>query len=461
MQAMNGFSGTGARRAYRMLGCMVALVALAAMALTPSIASAMKTPKIKKTYLALGDSLAFGYSQQLFNENEHLGEPPTAFEHGYTNDFFAKINGSGNYQLVNLGCPGETSASLIGTKLAGELNVALAGDLPIPVTGEAPCAYHEVDHLALHHEYGGTKSQLESALQVIAEDKALGKPVKTVSLNDGANDELHAVAKIEAEVEAIETERVTQIAEGEVKLKVLHIAEREVEEYVIDQVIPQAYEESGGVEPEFAEDIGKDAAAYSAAHKHELEEKVFEDAGIYGAEHAPELAAEGERIGEEYSVSHAEELTKEGEAILKTKLEADAPGLFEQIIVNVDATVIALRDIGGYKGPIIFQGGYDPYGNLTGEREVLEGSKESTEILNAAMKANVTAKKVGHVKFGLCFVDPQPYFNPGLPKEPERLFELVNMDNTMEYEGKKDGPDIHPTPAGYQQLANEMFSDCG
>ena len=31
----------------------------------------------------------------------------------------------------------------------------------------------------------------------------------------------------------------------------------------------------------------------------------------------------------------------------------------------------------------------------------------------------------------------------------------------MEYEGKKDGPDIHPTPAGYQQLANEMFPDCG
>ena len=197
MQAMNGFSGTGARRAYRMLGCMVALVALAAMALTPSIASAMKTPKIKKTYLALGDSLAFGYSQQLFNENEHLGEPPTAFEHGYTNDFFAKIDGGGNYQLVDLGCPGETSASLIGTKLAGELNVALAGELPIPVTGEAPCAYHEVDHLALHHEYGGTKSQLESALAVIAEDKALGKPVKTVSLNDGANDELHLVDQLE------------------------------------------------------------------------------------------------------------------------------------------------------------------------------------------------------------------------------------------------------------------------
>ncbi len=50
MHAMNGFSGIGARRAHRMLGCMVALAAWAAMAFTPAIASAHKTPRKRHTY---------------------------------------------------------------------------------------------------------------------------------------------------------------------------------------------------------------------------------------------------------------------------------------------------------------------------------------------------------------------------------------------------------------------------
>ena len=35
------------------------------------------------------------------------------------------------------------------------------------------------------------------------------------------------------------------------------------------------------------------------------------------------------------------------------------------------------------------------------------------------------------------------------------------MANTTEYEGKKNGPDIHPTPAGYKELAVIMRKDCG
>ena len=59
MQAMNGFLASGGRRGSRLVGCVIALLALAAMTL-PSAASAMK-PKVRKTYVALGDSLAFGY----------------------------------------------------------------------------------------------------------------------------------------------------------------------------------------------------------------------------------------------------------------------------------------------------------------------------------------------------------------------------------------------------------------
>jgi hypothetical protein len=35
------------------------------------------------------------------------------------------------------------------------------------------------------------------------------------------------------------------------------------------------------------------------------------------------------------------------------------------------------------------------------------------------------------------------------------------MANFSEFEGKKNGPDIHPTPLGYQELANVMQANCG
>jgi hypothetical protein len=35
------------------------------------------------------------------------------------------------------------------------------------------------------------------------------------------------------------------------------------------------------------------------------------------------------------------------------------------------------------------------------------------------------------------------------------------MANLTTFEGKKNGPDIHATPAGYQELANVMKADCG
>ena len=72
-------------------------------------ASAVKPPvEVRTTYVALGDSLAFGYSQQLFNECEKLGETPSCFENGYVNDFYKTTKGAQNgEQLINQGCPGE------------------------------------------------------------------------------------------------------------------------------------------------------------------------------------------------------------------------------------------------------------------------------------------------------------------------------------------------------------------
>jgi hypothetical protein len=56
-------------------------------------------------------------------------------------------------------------------------------------------------------------------------------------------------------------------------------------------------------------------------------------------------------------------------------------------------------------------------------------------------------------------------FNPatiGEPsREPAQLQALTNMANFTTFEGKKNGPDIHATPAGYQELSNIMKADCG
>jgi hypothetical protein len=68
-----------------------------------------------------------------------------------------------------------------------------------------------------------------------------------------------------------------------------------------------------------------------------------------------------------------------------------------------------------------------------------------------------------------CIANPLPRFNPiseksgikFLEKEEFRLQTWTNMANTTEFEGKKNGPDIHPTPTGYKQLAAIMRKACG
>jgi len=69
-----------------------------------------------------------------------------------------------------------------------------------------------------------------------------------------------------------------------------------------------------------------------------------------------------------------------------------------------------------------------------------------------------------------CIADPLPRFNPisvkpgtinVLEKEEFRLQTWTNMANTTEFEGKKNGPDIHPTPTGYIELAKNIKKECG
>jgi len=83
------------------------LLALCLLLLPTPAALASSTPRHaslvgpKQYYLALGDSLAFSY------------QPDLDFIHGYVDDFFSNLKGHGLQQLANMGCPGETSATMI------------------------------------------------------------------------------------------------------------------------------------------------------------------------------------------------------------------------------------------------------------------------------------------------------------------------------------------------------------
>ena len=119
------------------------------------------------SYLALGDSLAFGYSQAKFN-SLFPNENPAAYNTGYVDDFAHLLRiGHPNLQVINDGCPGETTESFI----------------------KGPCEYQLA--FPLHHPYvgGPTSSQLSDALTYLQANPNTG----TITLDIGANDALGVI----------------------------------------------------------------------------------------------------------------------------------------------------------------------------------------------------------------------------------------------------------------------------
>jgi lysophospholipase L1-like esterase len=204
----------GSTRSLRLLGCLM-VVALLGSALFASVASAKKPAPTPTAYVALGDSLSFGYKAATLKANKTankahceagetaagkgetelaytekaLCEPAASFEPGFVGYFGAKLaktekKANNALTTVNLGCPGETSDGLIGHLLGGmgaENN---------------PCAYHNSlpeEGFPLKTEIGHTASQLEAAVSLIT-TKSAGN-VTAVSLQIGSNDELHVVYK--------------------------------------------------------------------------------------------------------------------------------------------------------------------------------------------------------------------------------------------------------------------------
>jgi lysophospholipase L1-like esterase len=146
--------------------CLLAVVALV-LVVVP-VAQAAPGPKHnppKSVYLALGDSLAFGYQQAKFNQNLPT-ENPAVYNTGYVDGFAKDLTPiDPRIRTVNLGCPGETTDSLLGL---------------------ARCPYHPP--FALHSNYTG--SQLHAALAVL---RAHPGQVSPVTIDIGANDLLALV----------------------------------------------------------------------------------------------------------------------------------------------------------------------------------------------------------------------------------------------------------------------------
>jgi lysophospholipase L1-like esterase len=195
----------------RLVGCCMALALLVSALLASTATSAFAMKELKPTaYVAIGDSISFGYKEQTFYANQVANktacenfeqaacEPASSFEQGFVGDFAKKLAGAekkaGNgLATINLGCPGETSGGVIGN---GELGTGLeelrASKSESALHVSAPCGYTYTDGFPLKTNLGGA-SELEYAVGLLLH----GVKISAVTINIGSNDELASVAKCE------------------------------------------------------------------------------------------------------------------------------------------------------------------------------------------------------------------------------------------------------------------------
>jgi lysophospholipase L1-like esterase len=88
------------RRGKRGAALALAVAALALLS-APAVGASSAVTGPKQHYLALGDSLAFGF------------QPDGDVAHGYVTDLFAVLQGEGTKDVTDYGCPGETSSTFI------------------------------------------------------------------------------------------------------------------------------------------------------------------------------------------------------------------------------------------------------------------------------------------------------------------------------------------------------------
>ena len=167
----------------RVVGRSMAIAAaLLALVLAPAAAAVNSKPG--SDYLALGDSLAYGYQAATFR-SEFPNVDESTFDTGYVDDLSAWFRQLKRpIDTTNFGCPGETSDSLIRggrgplTGFAYVPNPAFCGDQPAPGVGAI------FSKAWLHKSYPGT--QLDAALAFLRKHPH----TNPITLDVGANDTL-------------------------------------------------------------------------------------------------------------------------------------------------------------------------------------------------------------------------------------------------------------------------------
>jgi len=161
-----------AKRLLLRLAGVAAAAGFAALVAAPA-ASAFR---IGNTYLALGDSLAYGYHAKQFKE-EFPNIKPETFDNGYVNDFYGLLQFlHPGIALINDGCPGETTETMIHG--SGVTGFCAGGPHGIPFP-----------YIWLHHPYQAA-NQLEDALKILHSNPN----VSPITLDIGANDALQFLA---------------------------------------------------------------------------------------------------------------------------------------------------------------------------------------------------------------------------------------------------------------------------
>jgi lysophospholipase L1-like esterase len=154
---------------------LVALLVIVASLVAVPVAQAKNDKTFnnpKQNYVALGDSLAFGYQGQKVNACAPTGctSPDTLFNTGYVNGFVALMQPGNPHQTINFGCPGETSSTLLNN------TNATTGCVTYPVP--------------IHQNHPG-KTQIAAAVDFLS---AHANQTNPVTIDIGANDLLGAIA---------------------------------------------------------------------------------------------------------------------------------------------------------------------------------------------------------------------------------------------------------------------------
>jgi lysophospholipase L1-like esterase len=434
MKAMNGFARLLAKRA-RLIGCCtIAVLALPGLALTGTAAA--EPPPPVKTYLALGDSLAFGYKAVVFAENFPTAEAPAYFEEGYTNFYATKLRANKETTnkglvLVNEGCPGETAGGLTGNLATNRKGVK-----------EVKCKYQT--QLAMHNPYTG-HSQLEGAVGVLkTKNKVTSEtpahPVVVASLNIGGNDELEGVKLCEEEVAAdFGAHKIeASVTNGSAVMK-------EISTY--EGVFFNSTIEGPGVPS--GTKVAKLSEAEEAGKVLTMSNKATET------------------IKAEYTVYGSSRYGKTPEGALNGCLLQHLEEIEEKIGKNIELAGGTLRNPAGgnYAGQLLILNGYNP------NAELLKGSDVLVALINKRIEKATTA-------VGGTYVNVFKTFNPQPPEGKEatpateakeqasicKLTEMCNPAAVAIHEAEVGKPlpptdgDIHPSKAGAEAIATLMYA---